>query len=134
MKVLLDENIDGDLKQMIIGDFEIFTLNDMDWLGSQNGDLREKLNINQFTFLITSDKNLPFQQNLKKTRFTIVMIDTLRLGKTYQYAFVPKLQILLDNPPANLPKLIHIKDDAWYNYKLIAKLEKLLPPDQILFI
>jgi hypothetical protein len=95
---------------------------------------RTKMNENGFTFFVTSDKNLPFQQNLNKTNFTIILLDTPTLKWVHISLFVGKIREILSNPPLILPKLIHISIDEFHNEKRIANLQNLLPPDQILFI
>jgi hypothetical protein len=60
MKTLLDEQIHKNIQLALITDFQVFRLKDLGWLGYQNGVLRDKLNENEFTFFVTSDKNLSF--------------------------------------------------------------------------
>lgn len=134
MKILLDEQIQKRMKIAIKGDFQVFTLNDLGWLGYQNGKLRELLNENEFTFLLTSDKNLPFQQNLNKANFSVILLDSYATAWRFHSLLVPKIQTFLDNPPIVLPKLIHFRNDDWYNINLIEKLKKRFSPDQILFL
>lgn len=134
MKILLDEQIQRRMKKALQGDFQVSTLNDVGWLGYQNGKLRELLNENKFTFLLAADKNLPFQQNLNKADFAVILLDSYANAWRFHSLLVPKIQNLLDNCPNILPKLIHIRNDDWYNEKLIEKLKKQFPPDQILFL
>lgn len=133
-KILLDEQIDKKIQSALTIGFQLFRLNDMGWLGYQNGELREKLNENEFTFFITSDKKLPFQQNLDKVNFTIILLDTPTSAWVHQSLFIDKIRFILSNPPAILPKLIHVSIDEFRNEKLITNLQNLLPPDQIFFI
>lgn len=134
MKTLLDEQIHKKIQLALINDFQVFRLKDLGWLGYQNGVLREKLNENEFTFLITSDKNLSFQQNFDKMNFTIILLDTPTNALGHQSLFIDKIREVLLNPPLVLPKLIHLSIKGFHNKKLIENLKKLLPPDQILFI
>ena len=73
MKLLLDEQLDVSIKPQLLG-IEVFTVRDMGWLGLKNGELREKLNENDFQFFLTADKNLPFQQNFEKINFYLSFI------------------------------------------------------------
>lgn len=130
MKILLDEQIHADVKKSLKTTHSIFMIDEMGWKGLQNGELREKLNENDFIFIITADKNLPFQQNFRKMNFTVILIDTPSLSRSNQLLFVPKIQNLLQNPPQPLPKLIHISMRG----KKIEGLKKLLPSEQILFL
>lgn len=62
MKILLDENLDhrlaGHLKI-----FDVTTVTALGWSGLKNGVLLQRLINNGFTHLITSDKNIKYQQN-----------------------------------------------------------------------
>ncbi len=134
MKILLDEQIHKKIQLALILDFQVFRLKNLGWLGYQNGVLREKLNENEFTFFITSDKNLSFQQNFSKINFTIILLDTPTNALGHQSLFIDKIREILSNPPLILPKLIHVSIEGFHNRKLIENLKNLLPPDQILFI
>lgn len=68
MRLLLDENLPKRLKQDF-SEHEIYTASDKGCTGISNGRLLELLIENDFNALITFDKNLQFQQNLK--RYTI---------------------------------------------------------------
>jgi hypothetical protein len=133
MKTLLDEQLHIDLKPSL-GLSDVFEPKDFNWDGLKNGELREKLNENDFIVFITADKKLPFQQNLNKVNFTIILLDTPTLRWVDLSRFVEKTREILSNPPLILPKLVHISIEEFHNKKLIANLEKLLPPDQILFL
>jgi hypothetical protein len=133
-KTLLDEQIHKKIQTALITDFQVFRLRDLGWLGCQNGVLREKLNENEFTFFITSDKNLSFQQNFNKINFTIILIDTPSNALGHQSLFIDKIREILSNPPLILPKLIHVSIEGFHNEKLIKNLQNLLPTAQILFI
>ena len=134
MKILLDEQTNKIIKSSLVADFQIFRLKDLNWLGYQNGVLRELLNENEFTFLITCDKNMPFQQNFSKINFTIILLDTPSTSRDHQSLFIDKIREIASNPPLTMPKLIHLSIEEFHNEKLIANLKNLLPPDQILFI
>ena len=62
MKILLDEQLSSDLLFYFPSSFQIFTLAELGWSGLTNGILREKLNEHNYQFLISADKNMPFQQ------------------------------------------------------------------------
>jgi hypothetical protein len=133
MKILLDEQLHVNLKPSL-STFNVFEPKDFNWDGLKNGELRERMNENGFTFFVTSDKNLPFQQNLNKTNFTIILLDTPTLKWVHISLFVGKIREILSNPPLILPKLIHVGIDEFHNEKRIANLQNLLPTDQILFL
>ena len=134
MKILLDEQIHKEFKKALKAHSNIFSIEDMGWKGFRNGILREKLNDNNFDFLISADKSLPFQQNIQKMNYTIILIDTPSLREGKQILFIPKVQNLLQNLPNPIPKLIHICIPEWNNVWLIEGLKKKILPNQILFI
>ncbi len=63
-KVLLDENLPVKIKFRLQDACDIFTVKDMDWNALENGDLVNAMQKDGFDFLITSDKNLQYQQNI----------------------------------------------------------------------
>jgi predicted nuclease of predicted toxin-antitoxin system len=74
MKLLLDECIPAKFKFDLSGHgHEVTTVIDAGFIGKENGEL---LNLaeNAFDALVTVDKNLPAQQNLKGRRISIVII------------------------------------------------------------
>lgn len=133
MKVLLDEQIDFRLKKLL-AEFRLQTLHDTGWIGLKNGELREKPNEHGFDFFITADKNLPFQQNFSKIRFTLLLLDLPTLIWQHQELFAPSIAALLKHPPTPLPKIIHISIPGLSKGKKINSLKKLLPGQDILFI
>lgn len=133
MKLLLDEQLDMSIKFQLLG-VDVFTVRDMDWLGLKNGELREKLNEQNFQFFVTADKNLPFQQNFEKINFTILLFDTPSMRRRYQQLFIIPIQSFLDTMPNPLPKLVHISITGISTGKKIDLLKARLPKDQILFL
>ena len=72
MRILLDESV-PDIIQTRLPNFAIFTVSQMKWRGVKNGVLLD-LMAQQFSILITTDKNLPFQQNLKKRQLSVIVL------------------------------------------------------------
>ena len=75
MKLLLDENLPKKLKYRFHQTFVVATINEMKWNSKKNGELMQLLQDNGFQVLITSDKNLQYQQNLKKYKIKVVVLD-----------------------------------------------------------
>ena len=76
MKLLLDENLPKKLK----ADFpnhEVVSVFDMDWNGIKNGPLLQLMLDNGFQALLTFDKNLQHQQNLKKYTVTVFVLSAI---------------------------------------------------------
>ncbi len=65
MKVLLNENLPEELKTDL-HHHEVYTTREKNWKGKKNGELLTLLVQENFDVLLTSDKNLQYQQNLHK--------------------------------------------------------------------
>jgi predicted nuclease of predicted toxin-antitoxin system len=96
MKLLLDECIDVRLKNFI-PDYEVFTVQEMQWLGKVNGELLRLTEKNNFDVFITIDKNLPFQQNVKQYGFAVVIFDIARSTVENLQLLIPQMMKLLPN-------------------------------------
>ncbi len=77
MKILLDESLPINLKYEYTG-YEVFTVNDMNWVGKKNGELLKLAVENNFDVFITVDKNLRYQLNTKKFAIGIIVLDVFR--------------------------------------------------------
>lgn len=75
MKILLDECVTKRLKRYL-PNHETFTVTEMGWSGLKNGKLMSKAVENSFDILLTIDKNLSFQQNLKNYLLSVVILNT----------------------------------------------------------
>ena len=75
MKILLDENIPRRLKFDFNIDDEVSTVQEMKWQGKKNGELMGVMTFAGFDIFITLDKNLQYQQNLKKFSIHIIILD-----------------------------------------------------------
>lgn len=76
MKVLLDENLPIKLKNSITSTHEVYTVHEMNWSGTKNGELLDLMASNNFEVFITGDKNIKFQQNLSSYQLTIIILHT----------------------------------------------------------
>ena len=75
MKLLLDENLPRKLKYRFSDSFVVITVNEMKWNAKKNGELLKLLQDNGFRALITSDKNLEYQQNLTRYKIKVIILD-----------------------------------------------------------
>jgi len=73
LKILLDEGVPKVIQQRLTR-FSISNVEEMGWRGITNGALLDLMAAGQFQVLITADKNLPFQQNLKKRQLSAIII------------------------------------------------------------
>ena len=73
MRVLLDENLDWRLVRYFEADFQVTTVSRQGWKGMRNGDLLEKAAA-VFDALVTMDKGIEHQQNLRKYAIGVILI------------------------------------------------------------
>ena len=73
MRVLLDENLDRRLKKAFEAQIEVMTVIERGWGGKKNGELL-RLAEQEFDVLVTMDRNLEHQQNLRNFDLRIVLI------------------------------------------------------------
>ncbi len=76
-KVLLDENLPVKLKYRLQDVCEIYTVTDKGWNTLENGELINAMQQDEFDYLITSDKNLQYQQNIKKYSIGFIVLDVI---------------------------------------------------------
>ncbi len=134
MKILLDEQLSSDLVLYFPSSFQVFMPRELGWSGLQNGNLREKLNERNFQFLISADKNMPFQQNFNKMNYSVILLDTPTMDPEHQILFAGKLTKFLSNLPNPLPQLVWVNIEGFAAIDKIQAIQKILPIDQILFI
>jgi hypothetical protein len=72
MKILLDECTPRLVKRRLLG-HSVHTVQEMGWAGLKNGNLLAAAD-GHFDVFVTTDKNLRFQQNLKKYSFAVLLL------------------------------------------------------------
>ncbi|MEH1790358.1 hypothetical protein [Nostoc sp.] len=75
MLILLDENLlSKKLKKPFLDvGYTVQNVEDMGWRGTKDRELLALANIFPFDVFITSDKNLPYQQNLQNLALRVVV-------------------------------------------------------------
>lgn len=73
--MLLDENLPVKLKYRLQDVCEIYTVSDKGWNSLENGDLITAMQNEAFHYLITSDKNLQYQQNINKYAIGFIVLN-----------------------------------------------------------
>lgn len=76
MRVLLDEQLPRQLVPYFVG-HDTRTVQEEGWAGLKNGDLLKQAEVAGFEIFVTSDQNLEFQQNLKRSRLFVVILSAL---------------------------------------------------------
>ncbi|MEM1118607.1 MAG: DUF5615 family PIN-like protein [Bacteroidota bacterium] len=72
-RVLLDENVDRQLKPLFEADVEVLTVQEREGGGLKNGELLRSAAA-EFDVFVTMDRNLPYPQNLKALDLAVVVI------------------------------------------------------------
>ena len=92
------ENLPQKLKYRLQDVCEIFTVNDKGWNALENGDLINAMQDDGFDFLLTSDKNLQYQQNLTKYSISFIVLNVPNNNYETILPLVPKIKtVLADN-------------------------------------
>jgi predicted nuclease of predicted toxin-antitoxin system len=74
--ILLDENLPRQLKNLFSSDFKIYTVYQLKWQSKKNGELLSAMSSKGIEILMTTDRNLEFQQNLDKYPIQFVILIT----------------------------------------------------------
>lgn len=91
MKILLDECVARKTK-VLLAEYEVYTVPEMNFEGLKNGNLLSKMEEKGFDILLTIDKNIDYQQNVKKYQVTIVILDVLKSNMKYIEELLPKFK------------------------------------------
>jgi predicted nuclease of predicted toxin-antitoxin system len=105
MKLLLDENIPKKLKYDLL-EFDVFTVQEMGWIGKQNGELLELLISEKFEVLITADKNLQNQQNFRQYKIPVLVLNVRLLTYSHLKKLIPQLFEALSSELPHGPTII----------------------------
>ena len=107
MKLLIDESVDHELAAHFPDRFEVKTVTEMGWSGTDNGELLRIAADAGFEALITVDKNIEFQQNLNNLPTAIVILSTPRSVIDYLKPLIPEVSSILEAGPDK--KLIKVQ-------------------------
>lgn len=88
MKILLDECVTKKLKPFF-SEHSVSTVSEMKWNGLLNGELIKKAIEEDFNLLITIDKNISSQQNIRQYKFIIVIFDSPSSNISSLKKFIP---------------------------------------------
>ncbi|MCG3168008.1 MAG: hypothetical protein POELPBGB_03808 [Bacteroidia bacterium] len=99
MKILFDENFPKSLKKYFWKIHEVHTVQQMGWDGKKNGELLKLMLSKEFEVLITADKNLHYQQNLKKYTIIVILIDVRFVRPNLIEPLMPSVLSFLENKP-----------------------------------
>lgn len=98
MKLLLDENIPKRLKKDF-NEHEVYTVSDLNWNGKTNGEFLKLFIEHHFDVFITFDRNLQYQQNLKKYPISVFVLNANDNTYPTLSVLIPKIKTLLTQYP-----------------------------------
>ncbi|CAN5319822.1 hypothetical protein BH20ACI2_BH20ACI2_15140 [soil metagenome] len=97
-KVLLDENLPRQLAGFFSSKVSVTSVPDLGWQSKKNGELLSAMESEGIEILITADRNLRFQQNLKKFSVLVVVIKTFDVRLKALAGSVSKIEkVILEN-------------------------------------
>lgn len=73
MRILLDECVPKPLKREF-DDLDLKTVREMGWSGTKNGALLQLMSESGFTILLTSDRNIKYEQNLRQVGIAVIVM------------------------------------------------------------
>jgi hypothetical protein len=97
MKILLDECVPKIVKKRL-PQFDISTVQEMNWSGVKNGELIELAEIN-FDVFISSDQNLKHQQNLKSRTLAFIILPSNQVPIVE--SLLPQIELALNEIQKN---------------------------------
>lgn len=110
MLILLDENLlSKKLKKPFLDvGHTVQNVEDMGWRGIKDRDLLALANVFPFDVFITSDKNLPYQQNLQNLALRVVVLNA---SSTRPDHLLPPIAQITPQLPSLAPGSITLIDD-----------------------
>jgi predicted nuclease of predicted toxin-antitoxin system len=91
MKILLDECVTKKLKRYLV-EFEVATVVEMNWSGLKNGKLLSAVAADKFDILLTIDKNLEHQQNMKNYEIAVVVLEVEKSKIDFLLELLPQFR------------------------------------------
>jgi len=77
LRILIDESLPRSLAEQLPG-HEVSTVRDQRWLGLRNGVLLRAAVDAGFEVLVTGDRSLPYQQNLRRIGISVLVLTGVR--------------------------------------------------------
>ena len=91
MKILLDECVPKKVKKFL-KEHEVKTVHEMKFNGLKDKELLEAGEGENFDILLTVDKNIDKQQNVKKYKISIVILDAIKNTVNYIEKLIPSFK------------------------------------------
>jgi predicted nuclease of predicted toxin-antitoxin system len=98
MRVLLDNNVNHRFGSLLIG-HEVIHARALGWAELFNGDLISEAEAAGFQVMITADKQMQYQQNLRTRNISIIVLNSLMIVLADISHLAPQVQEILDAGP-----------------------------------
>ncbi len=95
MRILFDESLPNRLRHSLPS-HTVQTVVEMSWSGTKNGKLLALAAV-EFDVILTVDKNMKYQQNIKTIPIAVVVLDSVSNELAFLLPFIPKLKFALAN-------------------------------------
>lgn len=103
MKILLDENIPVKLAGYFSQDLQVSTVRNEGWSGKKNGELLGLMILHDFDVLITMEKNIGKQQNIKRLDLLVIIPDAINNKINSLKPYVSRIEAIIKKPqPKNV--------------------------------
>jgi len=90
VRILIDECLNWRLGRALTGHY-FSSVTKMGWSGITNGQLLALAEQNDFDVLLTGDRNLSFQQNVKQMRMAVVVLEAMGTELHQTLPLMPKV-------------------------------------------
>jgi predicted nuclease of predicted toxin-antitoxin system len=98
MRVLLDNNVNHRFGALLTG-HDVIHARVLGWAELFNGELISKAESNGFDVMITGDKQMQYQQNLKDRSISIIVLNSVMIILDEISQLAPQVQDFLDSGP-----------------------------------
>jgi len=95
---LLDENLPKKLKINFAAEHQVFTVREKSWNGKRNGELLGLITLDGFDAFVTIDKNLQFQQNIRRFLIKLIILDAPNNKIETLIPYIEKLTAIFSAP------------------------------------
>lgn len=108
MKLLFDENMPRKLRYRFALAHEVVTVQELGWLGKENGELLGLMVEYGLQAIITGDKNMPYQQNWRTYPLPVLLLNARSDQYEDYLALMPTVKLLVPQVLALLaqPRLV----------------------------
>ena len=96
MRVLLDNCVDGQFGSLI-SEHEVVHARQLGWKRLSNGELIAAAEAAGFTVMITVDKSLRHQQNLRRRTISVITLDSPRVTLPHIAPLISQVSLALNN-------------------------------------